>query len=62
MTESIKLKYDKYWSRVERMNILIYILVILDLFFKSEVVELPPMLIWSDKGKIIGLLGKDLVY
>ncbi|KAK9676042.1 hypothetical protein RND81_11G049800 [Saponaria officinalis] len=40
MTTSMKKKYEKYWGNVEKMNMMIYIAVILDPHSKLLVVEL----------------------
>ena len=40
MTISMEKKYDKYWGNVEKMNMLIYVAVILDPHSKLLVVEI----------------------
>jgi hypothetical protein len=36
MAEGIKMKYEKYWENIEKMNLLLFVAVVLDTRYKMK--------------------------
>ena len=36
MAKGMKMKYEKYWGNIEKMNLLLFVTVVLDLRYKMK--------------------------
>ncbi|XP_027158271.1 uncharacterized protein LOC113759892 [Coffea eugenioides] len=63
MTKTMKDKYDKYWGRVEKMNMLIFIAYMLDPRTKFEYFEFIACKMYGDtEGAVVARVAKDAMY
>ncbi|XP_071921710.1 zinc finger BED domain-containing protein RICESLEEPER 2-like [Coffea arabica] len=63
MAKTMKDKYDKYWGRVEKMNMLIFIACMLDPRTKFEYFEFIACKMYGDtEGAVVARVAKDAMY
>lgn len=63
MAMSMKDKYDKYWGRIEKMNMIIFIAAMLDPRTKYEYFEFVVMKMYGEnEGKVVAEMAKEAMF